>query len=466
MFLLSSLLPISFGILAYIFNKKHKIFAIFSYIIEFYILIFSKFGTIIPGKWNPINGIELLYNYEIKVILLSIFLFSLINYIRIIKKYGSEFTFLWLILNGVINSFFMSRDFFNLYVHLELISMIVFLLIPLDRTEKRIWASLKYMIMSGVALNFYLIGVGIWYSVSGTLNIIEIQNYTMPIFAQTFIVTGLLIKTGSFFLGGWLPDAHAEAMKGISPILSGIVVELGYFILYYINGSFDNKIKRMLVYYAVIATIVSSIFTYFQNNFKRYLAYSTMTQMGYALLVICLKPELFPYFFIYHLFSKGFLFFIAEDLHMEKMNEKKIEVSLDTFILTALLLFNMSGIYPSTLYFIKKAIHSPIIFEINAFIFGLYFIKLLNGMKINFKIKPLKIYMFFSFFIFYFLSYNYYVFDLKKVLISYVMFIFAFVFHKILKKFNGEKFNIYKFEDTIIYQMIFVVFLMLMEVLK
>ena len=467
MFLLLTLIPMSFGVLAYLFKKKADILVLIFSILTFVFAIFSPVQTMVIGGHNVLNGIEFSFDIISKTLVISFSIFSLISFFRIRKTYDNVFFSLWLLLMGSINGFFSSRDFFNLYVHLELASISVFLLLSYDKKEIKVWSSLKYMIMSIVALNFYLIGVGILYSYSGTLNIyLNINNGLNPV-AFSFIATGILTKSGLFFLSGWLPDAHTQAVKGISPILSGVVVKLALFILYLLIPSLTIEMKNFLFAFAIISSVCSSIFTLMQNDLKRFLAYSTMTQMSYALLVILLNPYLFPHFIIFHMFSKGFLFMIIEDIYQEtgtkdihKLKGKSIDLLF--FIIFTFFLLNLSGLFPFSLFFIKDSLNLSIFIDINIFIYGMYFYKIISIFTIDKNKFSLKYWYILVFMIlniylivYYFFNFNY-VIPVLKILFQYLLFslgVLTFITFK--DRVNIKDVEIYNFQNSFIYQILF-----------
>src|SRR6056297_401128 len=287
MFLLASLIPLSMGIIQYLFPDYRKINAIINYVSVIVILIFSESQSIYLSSNNIFNGIELQFNSQIKILLISMNIFFMIVFFKSYKKYSKIYLLLWFMLNGALNSFFTTRDFFNIYVHLELISMLIFLLVALDRDEKKIWSSLKYMFLSSIAFEIYLIGVAIIYKDTGSININYVVNHgDISQLALEFIIIGLLIKSGFFFISGWLENAHGEAIYGISPILSGVIVKLGLGIIFLIIPLLNVANRELLINYAYISSIMGGIFMILENNLKKMLAFSTMITTAYMLIVL------------------------------------------------------------------------------------------------------------------------------------------------------------------------------------
>jgi len=463
LFLLAALIPFSIGIIQYLYPNKIKEFSIMNYLSTILIIIFSKPQSLYLSSNNIFNGIELEFNYEIKLLLISLNIFFMIIFFKSYKKYSKIFVLLWFMLNGALNTFFTTRDFFNIYVHLELISMLIFLLIALDRDEKKIWASLKYMFLSSIAFEIYLIGVAIIYKDTGSININYVINHgNISQIALEFIIIGLLIKSGFFFISGWLENAHGEAVYGISPILSGIIVKLGLAIIYLIIPLLNVQNREFLITYAYISSIMGGIFMVFEKDIKKMLAYSTMVSTAYMLIIIIQQPNLFIYFLIADMFIKGFLFMGADEIKLytkekiiNRIKNKKIPLSL--YFLIFLNLFLITGIYPSIINNIKYVIviNHNILF-IGYLIYGAFFYKILTNLSFNKKFDFKYWYAYLITFSLFFLSFYLIEFHLREFIIEIFLFTVGILVYRKLEK--NEKIKsldlsiIHKFDFTIIYQ--------------
>jgi multicomponent Na+:H+ antiporter subunit D len=400
MAMLLILIPISFGIIAYIFNKYHRKIAYISYSIlitlNIYLAFWGEEERIFPGGWNRLNGIEIHFPKEMYIVAFFFNIMMLIIYWRSSRRHNNIFTSLWLIINGTLIGILTSEDFFNTYVHLELISISSFLLIGMGRKEKRIWASLKYMFLSYIGLNFYLLGVGLIYAQTGSLNLhIALSEEVNPL-AISFIVTGLLVKSGMLFLAAWLPTAHSEASSEISAILSGYIAPIGTYVLYSFSlyTGFYNEAKMLLLIYGFISLIIGGIIAFFENDSKKILAYSTISQMGLALIIIAEKKELFIPFFILHMLYKSLAFYnigrIYEKTGYRKLDLLKTVKNYDINKMLAMFsIFGLSGIFPTHTFFLKEGIglHGDlkILLYISAFTTAFYSIKLITSLKFTKK---------------------------------------------------------------------------------
>lgn len=463
MFLLAALIPFSIGIIQYLYPKKIKEFSIMNYLSTILIIIFSKPQSLYLSSDNIFNGIELEFNFEIKLLLISLNIFFMIIFFKSYKKYSKIFILLWFMLNGSLNTFFTTRDFFNIYVHLELISMLIFLLIALDRDEKKIWASLKYMFLSSIAFEIYLIGVAIIYKDTGSININYVINHgNISQLALEFIIVGVLIKSGFFFISGWLENAHGEAVYGISPILSGIIVKLGLAIIFLIIPLLNVQNRELLITYAYISSIMGGIFMVLEKNLKKMLAYSTMVSTAYMLIIIIQRSDLFIYFLIADMFIKGFLFMGADEIKLITKEKnifkiKKVEMPLSLYTLIVLNLFLITGIYPSIINNIKhELIITNKILLIGYILYGAFSYKILSNLKSN-KVFNFKYwYAYLITFTFFILSFFVTDFHIKEFSIEITLFIIGVILYKMIEK--KEKFQkldlsfVHKFDLTIIYQ--------------
>jgi multicomponent Na+:H+ antiporter subunit D len=167
---------------------------------------------------------------------------------------------------------------------------------------------------------------------------------------------------------------------------------------------------------------------------------------------------------------------IAEDIY-EKNGTKNLkelqgsQISLDTFFLLLFLLMNLGGLFPFSLYILKDNLSLPYFLEVNIFIFGMYFYKLLNTFNVNKKKFEYQYWYMFIFVILNVVYITYYFkitpFDLPilKILTEYLLFaagILSFLFLR--KKVSLPSIDIYSFENSFIYQISFLLFALLMEI--
>ncbi len=206
---------------------------------------------------------------------------------------------LMLLLWGGLNAIFVSRDLFNLYVGLELLSLSAVALVALSGTAKALAAALRYMVFALVGSLFYLAGVVLVYAAHGTLDIGLLQaRQASPtdLLALGLMTAGLLAKTALFPFHVWLPTAHAAAPAPASAMLSALVPKASFVIL--IRLWFEampdlatQGIMMLLAGLGAVAVIWGGILALVQNRLKLIIAYSTVAQLGYLFVIFPLAGQ-------------------------------------------------------------------------------------------------------------------------------------------------------------------------------
>jgi len=186
-----------------------------------------------------------------------------------------------------------STNLLELYIFLEISLVTSFLLIMLYGYGDRRRISLLYFIWTHVGTILTLSSIVILGLVSGRMDIYSsfghLYNYSVISYALlVFIVgvIGMLVKGAQAGFNIWLPYAHGEAPTPISILLSPNMVGLGIFVVviyYYLFPAF-SYIAPLFIGWAVITMIYGGLNALAQRDFKRFLAYSSVSQMGYMLL--------------------------------------------------------------------------------------------------------------------------------------------------------------------------------------
>lgn len=224
-----------------------------------------------------------------------------------------------------------SNDLFNLYVVLELASLLSFLLIGYEARAKAVWASLQYLILATVGMTLYLLGVGLVYGKLGTLSLSQI-GVLVPGMADPalaigvgLLVAGAAVKGGLFLFGLWLPPAHGYAPTGISAVLSGLVVKMGIVALARLTGALP--IGNVLIALGLVTGFGGIFYALWEQDLKVFLAFSTVSQLGYILIGFGMGGAAVQGAVLYavaHGLFKGLLF-LAAGRAIEEVGERKIQ---------------------------------------------------------------------------------------------------------------------------------------------
>jgi formate hydrogenlyase subunit 3/multisubunit Na+/H+ antiporter MnhD subunit len=155
---------------------------------------------------------------------------------------------------------------------------------------------MRYLLLAMLASLAYLLGVALLYGEHGTLDLYLLATEvggsgsagTLP--ALSLITVGLLLKAAVFPLHVWLPAAHSQAPGAVSAVLSGLVVKTAIYLLYRLwfwtaEGLDLTSAAFLLGLIGASAILYGSLAALVQVQLKRVVAYSTVAQLGYLMLV-------------------------------------------------------------------------------------------------------------------------------------------------------------------------------------
>ncbi|MGF1542756.1 MAG: cation:proton antiporter [Pleurocapsa sp.] len=242
-----------------------------------------------------------------------------------------------IILHGSVNATFICADFISLYVALEVISIACFLLITYPRSDRSIWVGLRYLFVSNVAMLFYLVGVILVYQAHHSFNYAGLQG--SPPEAVALIFLGLLVKGGIFVSGFWSPLTNSESDVSMSALLSGIVEKAGVFPLVRCALMLE-EIDPLVRFFGVITALFGVGFAILEQDTKRLLAFSTISQLGFILAA----PVVGGFYALTHGLVKSALFLIAEVLPSRNFKELQQQpINTQIWGLLAIASFSISG---------------------------------------------------------------------------------------------------------------------------
>ncbi|HIA74505.1 MAG TPA: monovalent cation/H+ antiporter subunit D family protein, partial [Gemmatimonadetes bacterium] len=129
-------------------------------------------------------------------------------------------------------------DVFNVFVFLEISSLSAYALIALGKDRRALTASFQYLIMGSVGATFIVIGIGLMYVMTGTLNMADLADRlpevastrTIPV-AFTFLTVGITLKLALFPLHLWLPNAYTYAPSAVTAFLASTATKVAVYLL-------------------------------------------------------------------------------------------------------------------------------------------------------------------------------------------------------------------------------------------
>ncbi|NQS89912.1 NADH/ubiquinone/plastoquinone (complex I) [Patescibacteria group bacterium] len=251
------------------------------------------------GGWFPPKGINLVLDglslLMLIVINLIAFLATLYS-VSYMKRFTAKAKFyaLFMLMVAGMNGVVLTGDFFNLFVFLEIASIASYALVAFGVEAEELEASFKYMVMSSIASVLILFSIGLLYGITGSLNMADIagiikgKHNLLLSFSLVLFLAGFGLKAAIIPFHAWLPDAHPSAPAPISAMLSGVLIKaLG---IYTITRIFFNvygmtvQLSWTLMVLGMISMIGGGVLALRQTDFKRLLAYSSISQVGYILI--------------------------------------------------------------------------------------------------------------------------------------------------------------------------------------
>jgi multicomponent Na+:H+ antiporter subunit D len=268
------------------------------------------------GGWEPPYGIEY------RVDLLSAFVLMLVSAVgaaimpfahRSVASEVDESRQAWfycmylLCLTGLVG-IAITGDAFNAFVFLEISSLATYVLIAAGRDRRALLAAYQYLIMGTIGATLYVIGVGLLWVVTGSLNLVDVSTrlaeaaavQPRPVIAAlAFLTVGISLKLALFPLHVWLPNAYAYAPSFATAFLAATATKVAIYLLirfyFAVFGRALNfqslPVTELIIGLSIAAMFAASFIAIFQENLKRMLAYSSVAQIGYITLGIGLANK-------------------------------------------------------------------------------------------------------------------------------------------------------------------------------
>jgi NADH-quinone oxidoreductase subunit M len=309
------------------------------------LLILRGFNAAVPGyqleEFRPwIDAPPIHYHLGVDGIsLFLVLLATLLTPLAMLASWSSirerarEFYLLLLVLETGMIGVFLSLDLFLFFVFWEVTLVPMYLLIGVWGHERRLYAAMKFILYTMAGSVLMLVAILWLYNVTGSFDVPRIQAL-LSTGAVTLAPGTELLLFGAFFLAfaikvplfplhTWLPDAHVEAPTAGSVILAGVLLKMGtYGLLRFCLPFFPEASRTLAPYIAVLAIIgiiYGALVAMVQPDFKKLVAYSSVSHMGFIVLGIFAFQSIGVqgalYQMLNHGISTGALFLLAGMLY-------------------------------------------------------------------------------------------------------------------------------------------------------
>lgn len=378
--------------------------------------VMNKEGTLFSGMYHT-NAIIVL---EKNILAFGTLMISLLAW-DWLKKHEHLLEFYILLLSTLLGMNFMisSGNFMMLYLGLELSTIPLAALCNFDLDKlKSSEAGLKMILSSAFASGILLFGVSMLYGTTGEISFTEISAHlngsTLQLLSLLFVFAGFAFKLSIVPFHFWTADVYEGSPVPVTSYLS--VISKGAIVFVFVNvlTSFFHGMNAAwdhLLLIAIVLTItVGNLFAIRQDNIKRFLAFSSITQIGYILLGLSQGGSLGStaaiYFLVVYIFSNLAAFGIIGMISVQTGKENISD--MDGFYknnpvlgwVMALAVFSLAGIPPTAGFFGKmflvmagaaKGNYYLVAFaSLNMVISLYYYLRIVKAIFINKNEEPME----------------------------------------------------------------------------
>lgn len=330
---------------------------------------FNSEGTLFQDMFKT-NGLIALQK---NILNLGTLIISLQSY-SWLKEHRHIPEFYILLLSTLLGMFFMisSGNLLMFYLGLELSTIPLAAIANFDLEKRRSSeAAMKLIISSAFSSGLLLFGISLVYGSTGSLTFTEIQAHIsgnpLQLFAFILLLAGFAFKISVVPFHLWTADVYEGAPVAVTSYLSviskGAILFVFISVLYTMFKPLAESWYNMLFLLSVITILIGNLFAIRQNNLKRFLAYSSIAQVGFILVGISGSSQLGTtsviYFILIYIFSNlaafGVVSFISASTGKEGIRDYKGLYKTNpalTWILT-IALFSLAGVPPTAGFFGK-----------------------------------------------------------------------------------------------------------------
>jgi len=319
------IIPVLLAIFLYLFSSANvgRIIAIIAQlglvIFSYYLFTLSHAGDVVTmvGGYQGVMGVVLRADTMSSVfILLTTFMFFIASVYSFNQENGKFFWLLMFLWQSSLIGIFLTRDFFNIFVLIEVVTLVVAILIMFNRGNRAMYDGIIYLMVNIVAIKFYLFGVGYVYMLTGVLDMnlaAQVLRENHPASAQilpyAFIMVTIALKCALLPLFSWLPKAHGTpgAPPAVSALLSGVHIKSGIYLFIRFQDVFEPiAATEFFMILGIITGIGGFILAMSQSDIKLILAYHTVSQVGLIMTGLNMPDYISQTGALYHVFNHAF----------------------------------------------------------------------------------------------------------------------------------------------------------------
>jgi len=291
----------------------------------------SKFFVMHIGGWEAPFGITIAIDIAGSIMLvagsfvsLAVALFA----VNTVEPRRLQFGFYGLtqfLIIGV-NGAFITGDIFNLFVWFEVMLISSFVLLSLGAGKEQLEGTIKYVLLNLVSSAFFLMGVGILYSATGSLNFAKIASVailnpdnSLLTLSTAFFIFSFGMKAAIFPVFFWLPSSYHTPPIVVTALFSGLLTKVGVFSLIrlftYVLPTQQQEFSFLLKVLAGFTMVIGVLGAIAQNDVRRLLSFHIISQIGYMIMGIAIGTAASfaatIFYIVHNMLAKTNLFFAA-----------------------------------------------------------------------------------------------------------------------------------------------------------
>lgn len=297
-----------FVIVIDLYLQKNKFFSYFLIQLLLIIAAYCSINYSIYIKYDAYESSRFINLLKCILLVFSIIVFHYsYKHLAYIKTLKIEYFTISIL--GIIGTMVMisAYSLLMLYLGIELLSLALYALIGFNKKSGlSSEAAIKYYVLGAMSSGILLFGISLIYGFTGSINYFEIANqlnsmnntsieYLGVTFGIMFITASLCFKFGAAPFHMWVPDIYQGSLISTTVLLSTvpkIAVFIVFLKLYYIPFlELEYIWSDILIFVGVLSIIIGSIFALTQENIKRLLAYSAISNIGFILLSLGLVSD-------------------------------------------------------------------------------------------------------------------------------------------------------------------------------
>ncbi len=256
------------------------------------------------GGWLPAFGITLVYDPLTALVafaLNTVGFAALLYSVRYLDSYSGRWKFytLFMLILAGLNGVVLTGDMFNLFVFIEIAAVASYALVAFGTDFDELEAGFKYMVIGEIGGFSILLAIALLYAKVSSLNMAVVSQVLAaqgqsPLFwfIIVLLLIGFAVKMAMVPFHAWLPDAHPSAPAPVSAVLSGVFIKvLGVYALsrlmfnvFGLSRANSPEFFNLLLGFGLLSIVAGGLLAYNQKDYKRLLAYSSISQIGYILV--------------------------------------------------------------------------------------------------------------------------------------------------------------------------------------